>query len=78
MEASNAAAGGASHIPIYISSDEDDDVETQEAILLSICSSGAASTSTSSPRTYVSNVGETPHDRKGKRKLQTEGKLPES
>jgi hypothetical protein len=77
MEASNAAAGGASHIPIYIS-DEDDDVETQEAILLSICSSRAASASTSSPRTDVSTVGETPPGRKGKLKLQSEGKLPES
>ncbi|GJN33989.1 hypothetical protein PR202_gb22620 [Eleusine coracana subsp. coracana] len=66
MEASNAAAtaGGGSHNPIYISSDEDDerapfddfygpdDVEIQEAILRSLDSTRVAITaSASSPHT---------------------------
>ncbi|GJN33987.1 hypothetical protein PR202_gb22618 [Eleusine coracana subsp. coracana] len=87
MEASNAAAaaGGDSHNPIYISSDEDDerapfddfsgpdDVEIQEAILRSLDSTRVAITaSASSPHTNVSAALETPPDRKGKSKLPSE------
>lgn len=90
MEASNA---GASHIPIYISSDEDDDhapfydpyiledIEIQQAILLSLDSPGtataaaSASASTSSPRPNVCTTLESPPDQKGKRKLSPEGTL---
>jgi E3 ubiquitin-protein ligase RNF144 len=78
-----ASAGGASHIPIYIVSDEDDeraafdgsyspdDVEVQEAILLSLNASCA--TTASSAHTDVSIVLETPPDCKGKRKQPWEG-----
>lgn len=90
MESSNA---GASHIPIYISSDEEDecapfydpdspeDIEIQEAILLSIDSSRTATAaasafaSTSSARPSVCTTLETPPDHKGKRKLSPEGTL---
>lgn len=80
-----ASAGGASHIPIYIVSDEDDeraafdgsyspdDVEIQEAILLSLNSSCATTASASSAHTDVSIVLETPPDCKGKRKRSLEG-----
>jgi E3 ubiquitin-protein ligase RNF144 len=76
--AAAAGAGGASHIPIYISSGDDDpyspdDVEIQEAILLSLNSSCATTASASSAHTDVSIVLETPPDCKGKRKRSLEG-----
>ncbi|GJM98794.1 hypothetical protein PR202_ga15833 [Eleusine coracana subsp. coracana] len=87
MKSSNAAAvaGAGSRIPIYVSSDDDEDegapsddyyssedIEIQEAILLSLDSSHAATAafaSSSSPRPNVCKAQETPPDHKGKRKL---------
>ncbi|KAK3130077.1 hypothetical protein QOZ80_6BG0488610 [Eleusine coracana subsp. coracana] len=89
MKSSNAAAvaGAGSRIPIYVSSDDEDegapsddyysseDIEIQEAILLSLDSSHAATAaafafaSTSSPRPNVCKAQDTPPDHKGKRKL---------
>jgi hypothetical protein len=81
MKASDAAVavGSSSDIPIYISSDENDpyspeDLEIQEAIVLSLDSSGAA-TAASASSTNAFTALETPPDRKGKRKLQSEGTL---
>jgi E3 ubiquitin-protein ligase RNF144 len=92
MEASHtaAAAGGGLRVPIYISDEDDErnllddscspeDIEIQEAILLSLNSTRAAtSASVSTRRTNAFPALKTPPDLKGKRKLQSEGTLVHS
>ncbi|CAL5081473.1 unnamed protein product [Urochloa decumbens] len=101
MEAAAAAAAdGDPYVPIYISSDEEEDgyaqayfaqsyspeeIEIQEAILLSLdpsrapAATAAASSSSASPSssrpTGVSNPPEPPPDRKGKRQISSEEKF---
>lgn len=96
MEAA-AAADGDPYMPIYISSDEEDgnahtyfvescspeEIEIQEAILLSLDPSRRpeAVTSSSAPPSSsrpagVSNPQQSPPDRKGKRQISSEGTYP--
>jgi E3 ubiquitin-protein ligase RNF144 len=93
MEASAATADDDPYVPIYISSDEDDgnaqayfaesyspeEIEIQEAILLSLDRSrapAAIASSSASPSSRPAGVTEpleTPPDLKGKRQISSEG-----